>query len=76
MAFVVAALPLALVGVFEYLRDWRVYFVVVLRWVPVPPIAEIQVALQQAVANITGELGPNLKERMRTGTVVTTDNRN
>lgn len=45
-------------------------------WVPVPPIAEIQVALQQAVANITGELGPNLKDRMRTGTIVTTDNRN
>lgn len=45
-------------------------------WVPIPPIAEIQVALQQAVANITGELGPNLKSRMRTGTVVTTDNRN
>ncbi|MBU1312649.1 MAG: O-antigen ligase family protein [Alphaproteobacteria bacterium] len=32
MAFVVAALPLALVGIFEYLRDWRIYFVVVLRW--------------------------------------------
>jgi len=45
-------------------------------WVPVPPIAEIQVALHQAVANITGEQGRNLKERMRTGTVVTTDNRN
>lgn len=45
-------------------------------WVPIPPIAEIQVSLQQAVANITGELGPNLKSRMRTGTVVTTDNRN
>jgi len=45
-------------------------------WVPVPPIAEIQVALEQAVVNITGELGANLKSRMRTGTVVTTDNRN
>ena len=45
-------------------------------WVPIPPIAEIQVALQQAVVNITGELGPNLKSRMRTGTIVTTDNRN
>ncbi len=45
-------------------------------WVPVPPIAEIQVALHQAVANVTGEEGPTLKERMRTGTVVTTDNRN
>lgn len=45
-------------------------------WVPVPPIAEIQVALQAAVGNITGELGTNIKSRMRTGTVVTTDNRN
>lgn len=45
-------------------------------WVPVPPIAEIQMALEQAVVNITGELGANLKSRMRTGTVVTTDNRN
>jgi len=45
-------------------------------WVPVPPIAEIQVALHQAVANITGEKGPNVKDRMRTGTIVTTDNRN
>lgn len=45
-------------------------------WVPIPPIAEIQVALQQAVANITGEEGPHLKRRMRTGTIVTTDNRN
>lgn len=32
VAFVVAAMPLALVGIFEYLRDWRVYYVVVLRW--------------------------------------------
>lgn len=45
-------------------------------WVPVPPIAEIQTALQKAVANVTGEEGPNLKGRMRTGTVVSTDNRN
>ena len=45
-------------------------------WVPIPPIAEIQVALQQAVANVTGEEGQDLKGRMRTGTVVTTDNRN
>ena len=45
-------------------------------WIPVPPIAEIQVALQQAVANITGETGMELKSRMRTGTIVTTCNRN
>ncbi|EKE08938.1 MAG: hypothetical protein ACD_16C00233G0005 [uncultured bacterium] len=45
-------------------------------WVPVPPIAEIQTALEKAVANVTGSLGLNLKDRMRTGTVVSTDNRN
>lgn len=45
-------------------------------WVPVPPIAEIQTALEKAVAHITGETGQNLKGRMRTGTVVSTDNRN
>ena len=45
-------------------------------WVPVPPIAEMQVALQAAVAQVTGLTGDNLKTRMRTGTVVTTDDRN
>lgn len=45
-------------------------------WVPVPPIAEVQVALQEAVEKITGLRGSDLKTRMRTGTVATTDNRN
>ena len=45
-------------------------------WVPVPPIAEIQVALQEAVATVTGLHGGDLKTRMRTGTVASTDNRN
>ena len=45
-------------------------------WVPVPPIAEIQVALQEAVARITGLRGQDLKTRMRTGTVASTANRN
>jgi AMP nucleosidase len=45
-------------------------------WVPVPPIAEIQVALQEAVARVTGLKGQDLKTRMRTGTVASTDNRN
>lgn len=44
--------------------------------VPLPPIAEIQVALQQAVERITGLHGSDSKTRMRTGTVFTTDNRN
>jgi AMP nucleosidase len=59
-----------------YVRDDHVLNDDLPAWVPVPPIAEIQVALQQAVANVTGELGTNLKSRMRTGTIVTTDNRN
>jgi AMP nucleosidase len=44
--------------------------------VPVPPIAEIQVALQDAVSRITGLSRQDMKMRMRTGTVVTTDDRN
>ncbi|MEQ4616495.1 MAG: AMP nucleosidase [Corticimicrobacter sp.] len=45
-------------------------------WVPVPPLAEIQVALEQAVAEVSGVSGWELKRIMRTGTVATTDNRN
>ena len=44
-------------------------------WVPVPPIAEIQIALTEAVSEITGVTGRELKSRLRTGTVYTTDNR-
>jgi AMP nucleosidase len=44
--------------------------------VTVPPIAEIQVALQEAVVNVTGLSGRGIKTRMRTGTVASTDNRN
>ena len=45
-------------------------------WVPIPPLAEIQVALQEAVQEITGLSGYDLKRIMRTGTVATIDNRN
>jgi AMP nucleosidase len=45
-------------------------------WVSLPAIAEVQVALQQAVEHITGLAGGELKTRMRTGTVFTTDDRN
>lgn len=45
-------------------------------FVTVPPIAEIQVALQEAVVNVTGLSGREIKTRMRTGTVASTDNRN
>ena len=44
-------------------------------WVPVPPIAEIQIAMTQAVSQITGLEGRELKVRLRTGTVFTTDDR-
>ena len=45
-------------------------------WVPIPALAEIQVALEEAVAGITGMRGAELKNIMRTGTVASTDNRN
>ncbi|HYP83549.1 AMP nucleosidase [Variovorax sp.] len=45
-------------------------------WVPIPALAEIQLALEQAVAQITQVSGPDLKRVMRTGTVASTDNRN
>jgi len=45
-------------------------------WVPLPALAEIQVALEEAVEEITGLQGYDLKQIMRTGTVATIDNRN
>jgi len=45
-------------------------------WVPIPPLAEIQVALEDAVGEITGYDGYDLKQIMRTGTVASIDNRN
>lgn len=45
-------------------------------WTPIPALAEIQVALEQAVAEVTKLDGYDLKRVMRTGTVATIDNRN
>ena len=45
-------------------------------WVPVPALAEVQIALEKAVADITEVSGFELKQIMRTGTVATVDNRN
>lgn len=45
-------------------------------WVPIPALAEIQIALETAVANVTELEGFELKRIMRTGTVATIDNRN
>jgi AMP nucleosidase len=45
-------------------------------WVPIPPLAEVQVAIEKAVADVTQLSGLELKRVMRTGTVASTDNRN
>ena len=45
-------------------------------WVPIPPLAEVQMALEQAVADVTQLCGFELKRVLRTGTVASTDNRN
>ncbi|MDB5906633.1 MAG: nucleosidase [Massilia sp.] len=45
-------------------------------WVPIPPLAEVQVAIEAAVAEVTQLTGHDLKQIMRTGTVASTDNRN
>ncbi|HEV7317937.1 MAG TPA: AMP nucleosidase [Ensifer sp.] len=45
-------------------------------WIPLPALAEVQVALQDAVAEVTGYRDYDLKQIMRTGTVATIDNRN
>jgi AMP nucleosidase len=59
-----------------YVREDNVLDQEVPLFVPVPPIAEVQVALQEAVVNVTGLKGYDVKTRMRTGTVMTTANRN
>lgn len=59
-----------------YVREDHVLDQEIPQFVPVPPIAEVQVALQEAVASITGLRGLDQKTRMRTGTVATVANRN
>jgi AMP nucleosidase len=45
-------------------------------WVPIPALAEVQVALESAVEEVTQLKGYELKRILRTGTVASTDNRN
>jgi AMP nucleosidase len=59
-----------------YLRDDHVLDDVLPVEVPLPAIAEIQQALFDAAVVVTGEEPHELKHRLRTGTVVTTDDRN
>ncbi|WP_246263344.1 AMP nucleosidase [Parasphingopyxis algicola] len=59
-----------------YLRDDNVLDAVLPPEIPIPPIAEVQQALEAAARSVTGEEADALKRRMRTGTLVTTDDRN
>lgn len=59
-----------------YVREDHVLDEELPAWVPIPPLAEIQVALERAVADVTALSGYELKSLLRTGTVATTDNRN
>lgn len=59
-----------------YLRDDQVLDDDLPIWVPIPALAEIQIALEQAVAEVTKFKGYELKRIMRTGTVASVDNRN
>ena len=59
-----------------YLRDDNVLDQALPIEIPLPTIAEVQLSLSRAVSEVTGLKGPELKERLRTGTVVTTDDRN
>jgi AMP nucleosidase len=59
-----------------YLRDDHVLDDVLPIEIPIPPIAEVQQALLRGAEVVSGETGEALKRRMRTGTVVTTDDRN
>ncbi len=59
-----------------YVRDDHVLDADLPTWVPVPALAEVQVALEQAVEEVTGLNGWDLKRIMRTGTVASIDDRN
>ncbi|WP_294265161.1 AMP nucleosidase [uncultured Sphingomonas sp.] len=59
-----------------YLRDDHVLDEVLPPAIPVPAIAEVQQALARAAQTISGQSGDELKRRLRTGTIVTTDDRN
>ena len=59
-----------------YLREDGVLDADLPTWVPVPALAEIQIALEQAVPTEAQVTGFDIKRVMRTGTVASVDNRN
>jgi AMP nucleosidase len=59
-----------------YLRDDHILDDMLPVEIPIPAIAEVQKALFEAAMTVTGEDEDDVKARLRTGTVVTTDDRN
>ena len=59
-----------------YLRDDHIMDDVLPPEIPIPAIAEVQLALARAAETVSGQSGEELKQRLRTGTIVTTDDRN
>jgi AMP nucleosidase len=59
-----------------YLRKDEVLDRILPAEVPLPAIAEVQIALQSMAAQVTGEGPDQLKSRLRTGTVVSFSDRN
>jgi len=59
-----------------YLREDNVLYKDLNPSIPIPALAEIQVALEQAVGEVTSTEGYDVKKVMRTGTVATIDDRN
>jgi len=59
-----------------YLRDDNIMDQILPPEIPIPALAEVQQALAGAAEDISGTSGADLKKRMRTGTIVTTDDRN
>jgi AMP nucleosidase len=59
-----------------YLRDDHILDDVLPPEIPVPAIAEVQLALAKSAEIVSGQSGEELKRRLRTGTIVTTDDRN
>lgn len=59
-----------------YVREDHVLDADLPLWVPIPALAEVQLALERAVAEVTQLEGQDLKQVMRTGTVASVDDRN
>ena len=59
-----------------YLRDDQILDEVLPPTIPLPTIAEVQIALTEAIGKVMDLTGTEMKQHVRTGTVVTTDDRN